>query len=312
VQDCRWSKLGLFVIAAIDIERRSAEVGSMTLKDYLGFTVIAAFVTFLGNMVALYLKDYLGARSFELWKSKRSLAALYDKYRRPISMAARELSGRCYAISVNRSDGPRGHIGTEMLRKTKKKSDLSSVVDDHFFRYRFVSDVYRLCCFLGWIELYRRDLGLLDAGDEPQTKDLDACLDKIRADLADGQINTSDDWHSWIDALVFREEQRAIGFRMISASMEAGVMDFGTFCEQLEKDADGVDGARWFLLAARFFSNLEEEKDFRIVRMKRLVVHLTELQKLLQPHSIFPPHLQGAQALAEELKSAGYLGLNER
>ena len=234
----------------------------MTPKDYLGFTVIAALVTFVGNIVALYLKDYLGARSFERWKAEQSLIALYNKYRKPISLAAKELSGRCYVLAASHSKYSRENVGVEMMRQASQERDLSSVAGDHYYRYHFVSNVYRLCCFLGWTELYRRDLGLLDAGDEPQSKALDACLEKIRADLADGQINTHDDWHSWVDALIFREEQRAIGFRMINASLETGVMDFGTFYEKLEKDLDGAGAARWLLLAQDFFRIYRTRKTF--------------------------------------------------
>jgi hypothetical protein len=35
--------------------------------------------------------------------------------------------------------------------------------------------------------------------------------------------------------------------------------------------------------------------------MKLLVVHLTELRELLQPRSVWPPHLEGAKQLAQEI-----------
>jgi hypothetical protein len=279
----------------------------MTWQVFLGLTVVAALISVMGNLVARYLKDFLGVRSFERWKAQQSLVALYDRYRKPIALAAQELSGRCYSLGVQQSHGPREKVGLEMLQSEPQRDELTGAVDDHFLRYRFVSDVYRLCCFLGWIELYRRDLGLLDAGAEDQNRALDSCLQSIRSDLADGHINSNKNWHEWTDALIFREEQRAIGHRMI-AGPATSLVDFGTFYEQLERDLEGNESARWFVLAARFFTNLQSKKDFRLVRMQRLVVHLADLRQLLHPGSVLPEHLKSTKQLTDQLIAKGYLG----
>ena len=279
----------------------------MDWETFLKLAGGAALISVAGNLIALYLKDFIGVRSFERWKATQSLIASFDKYRKPIALAAQELSGRCYAIAVNRSDGPREHVGLDMLQSKPQLNELTGAAKDHFLRYRFVSDVYRLCCFLGWIELYRRELGLLDAGVEDKNRALDICLQSIRSDLADGHINRNSDRHKWTDALIFREEQRAIGHRMI-AGPTTGLVDFGSFCEQLELDLEGNGSARWFVLAGRFFTNLQDDKDFRLIRMQRLVVHLTDLRELLHPSSILPAHLEGAKRLADQLTDKGYIG----
>lgn len=281
--------------------------------EWMKLTVVAALVSVTGNLVALYLKDFLGARSFERWKARQSLAASFDRYRKPVFRAAEELGGRCYAIAVSQSDWPRQGVGLKLLEQkpnpeqTPEEGGQTLVANESYRRYRFVSDTYRLCCFLGWVELYRKDLGLLDTGAETQSRELDMCLQSIRRDLADGWINTSKDRDQWRDALIFREEQRAIGQRMIAAGPSPGLIDFGTFCEQLEGDPGGAGPARWFVVASRLFSNLQTEREFRLVRMRRLVVHLTELRKILLPDAVPPDHLANAERVAKELTDAGWL-----
>ena len=279
----------------------------MDLSNILGFTVVAAFVTVAGNLLALYLKDYLGARSFERWKAEQSLIALYARYRKPIALAAKELGGRFYAIAIKHADGNRENVGLHMLQLKDPLRVGTAAADHHFLQYRFVSDAYRICCFLGWIELYRRDLGLLDAGAERQNNALEICLGSIRNVLADGDVNGRKDRAEYYDVLIFREEQRAIGHRMIASEPERGLIDFGTFCERLEKDPEGDADARWFVAAARFFSELRDVKDFRIIRMQLLVVHLTELRTLLVPNSVHSTHITETAVLAKRLTHDGDL-----
>jgi hypothetical protein len=269
------------------------------LDALLGLTAVGSIVTVAGNFVALYLKEVLTARSHERWKAKQALVAVYDRYRRPICMAGEELSGRCYKLATTPQKW-RETVGFELLRPASSE-DKFAAPNRHYFRYKLLSDAYRLCCFLGWLELYRRDLGLLDAGAEKKNQELDKCIKSIRSDLADGRHNRHPDKDHWLDILIFREEQRAIGHRMIAPAPSTGLIDFGTFCEVLEQDADGASSGQWFILSVRFFANIRENRDFRRTRMKRLVIHLTALRQLLQPGSIWPPHVEGSKQLANEL-----------
>jgi len=60
----------------------------------LGLTVVAALVTTTGTLLGLILKEVFLARSFERWKSRRSLLQVSRKYRDPIVLAALELCNR--------------------------------------------------------------------------------------------------------------------------------------------------------------------------------------------------------------------------
>ena len=59
--------------------------------------------------------------------------------------------------------------------------------------------------------MYRQELVFVDTEHSKTSQLLEPKLLKIREDLADGQLNDAPDWPEWADALLFREEQRAVG-----------------------------------------------------------------------------------------------------
>ena len=270
----------------------------LTWKDFWQLAILGSFVTVLGNLIAVYLKDVIAARSLERWKTRQALDAVYDRYRRPICMAAEELSGRCYTLA--KAPEPwRKLVSLEDTRLASPNNVLGAEAGNPYYVYKILSDAYRLCCFLGWLELYRRDLGLMNVQSRQNGKALEDCIKSIRSDLADGQLNLHPDWIKWRDFLIFREEQRAIAYRMIAQSPSLGLIDYGTFCEMLGSDSAG----RWFTSAVQFFVEIGFDQDFRRTRMKLLVVHLTALRELLQPGSVWPPHLKGSKQFKGELEA---------
>ncbi|WP_066114089.1 hypothetical protein [Blastomonas sp. CCH7-E1] len=89
---------------------------------------------------------------------------------------------------------------------------------------------------------------------------------------------------------------RAIGHAMLPPSDNLCILDFGSFTSVLEHDPDGTEAARWFVQAAQFFECLKRDQDFRLIRMRMLVVYLTDLMELLQPKRIDRSHITTAKA----------------
>jgi hypothetical protein len=159
-------------------------------------------------------------------------------------------------------------------------------------RYKLLSSVYRLCAFLAWIELYRQEIVFLESGEETSTQRLTKAIYAVRADLADG-FNDAADWPAWRDVLLFREEQRAIGEAMISFKGESRiVIGYGEFVDMIDSNTP-AEKVRWIKLAAQFLMNPAPEKDFRLIRMKRLIVHLVDLVELLAPGRLREEHVRG-------------------
>jgi hypothetical protein len=243
----------------------------------LSFVVVAALVTTAGTLFGHYLKEMILAKSFESWKQRRSLESLYNKYRDPIVLSAIELASRLDEVC---NEHPAQFLASKVLSCEAPQPSHSSERDPYYFRYKCQSTIYRLSAFLGWLELYRQDLVFLDVSESKTNAVLQNLLKELREDLADGTLNSADDWSSWSDALIFREEQRAVGETMItSTNGTRTVMGYGSFVALLENPSSAAN--RWIQVVTNFFIDPGPSKDFRLVRYKRLVIHLVDLVRTL-------------------------------
>lgn len=256
----------------------------LRLDQWFGFTVVAAVISTFGALVGVVLKDYFFSRAFENWKQRMTLEQLYQKYRDPLLLSARELCSRIIEIL---DQYPTVYLHTSVLKSHPERQCENSVEDPYFQRYKLVSTAYRFCAFVGWLELYRQDIVFLHSGNNKHARKLEQCLAAIREDLADGQLNTDPDWLKYKDTLVFREELRAIGECMIeSRGSSRTVLGYGKFCELFDSSLSAESG-RWISVILNFILDLEEERpDFRRHRLERLAVHLVRLLKALDDSSV--------------------------
>jgi hypothetical protein len=251
-----------------------------TLSQLLGFTVLAAVVTTVGNLLATVLKDFLFARSFERWKERRSLLSVYRKYRDPILLAGDELHRRLSQIC---KQYPPTYLRSEVLDANAAQLVTNSIDDPHYKKYRLLSTVYWLCAFLGWLEIYRQDVTFLDTGQNSENERFETALARFRETLADGQLNT--DCINGRDGLIFREEQRAIGEAMITTVGNSRVIvGYGTFCTLFTR-ATAEEGLWPLRTASNFFLDLEPANDFRRKRLEMMKGHLGTIIDVLRPES---------------------------
>ena len=243
------------------------------------FTVVAALVTTVGTLLGHYLKEVVLARALENWKRERTLADIHRKYRDPIVLSAIELASRLCEICT--------HYPTDYLKQKYLEMDVPApsyhgARNEYFCRYKFLSTAYRLSAFLGWLELYRQELVFADTEESQTSRQLEPLFEKIREDLADGQLNLADDWRVWSDALLYREEQRAIGEAMVGTTPAGrGVLGYGAFVTATESPSHPVH--RWIPAAVTFFADPLPIKDFRHTRYERLLVHLVDLVTAMEP-----------------------------
>jgi hypothetical protein len=269
----------------------------MEWSKLLGFTVIGALVTTTGTLLGLFLKEVLLARSFEQWKTKQSLAQVSRKYQEPIALAAIELSTRLTRICQSY---PADFMDSALLKSIPARPSSNSIADPHYRRYTLISTVYRLCAFLGWVELYRQETTYLDTTGGSNERRVDRAIFAVRSDLADGQLNKAQDREHWHDALLFREEQRAIGESMIVSTGESRtVMGYAEFCDLFLGKSE-TSRAEWLRKAGVFLFDQKARKDFRKIRMQRLIVHLVELVDILSPARLRDEHW-GAHAEHKEV-----------
>jgi hypothetical protein len=141
-----------------------------TAAELLTFTVLAAVVTTLGNLFATVLKDFLFARSLEKWKAKQKLRQVYLKLRDPLLLATLEVTNRIAEITFESSVN---FLEKSLLEANPLRMTANSADDEYYQRYKFVSTVFRLCGWLGWVELYRQEVAFLDSGHQRTNKDFE-------------------------------------------------------------------------------------------------------------------------------------------
>jgi len=255
----------------------------MTLPQVLGLSVVAAIVTTIGSLIALFLKEYVFSRSFERWKNRNTSQQVYEKYREPIVLAALELCRRLHEVCTLH---PADYLNSELLGITPRPQKSNCASDTYFRQYMLLSTIFRLCAFLGWLENYRNEIVFLGSNESPNNRRFEVELANVRSDLADGRLNTAPDWDKWTDSLIFREEQRAIGeVMLIQSNGVKSIIGYGKFVEAMQ-NTGAPSCYRWFDVVVRFFVDPVKTQDFRLVRYQRLVVHLVSLIEALDSRRV--------------------------
>jgi hypothetical protein len=250
------------------------------MKDYLGFTVLAAVVTTIGTLFGLFLKDFLFVYFFDNLREKRTLEKISKKYKDPILLSAVELTRRVndYSKSFNSMSK---YSTTDILFDKVDKMQFNNSTDPYYLKYKLISTLYRFCCFFAWLELYRQEITFLDSHSKGKSSEVLTLIANIREAVADGQINTNIDWNLWVDAPIFREELRAIGEGMIENNKEQrAIIGYGKF-RTIIGQFETVKEPFWIGPVIIFFTDLKTESDFRQERFKRITVALIELVKCL-------------------------------
>jgi len=273
----------------------------ISIETWLGFSIVGALVSAVGALLAVAIKDYFFARSFEKWKQKRTVEQLYQRYRDPVFLSACELATRLMELDNNY---PTTYLHSEVLSSTPDRQIHNSLEDPYFKKHKLLSSIYRLAAFLGWLELYRQEVTYLRSNQNRHSKSLENAVNFIRSDLADGQLNDAKDWPSWRDTLIFRDELRAIGEAMLeNRGTSRAVIGYGHFLGAFESESKNAI-KRWAPVVSNFLLDLQpNQKDFRKIRVKKLIVHLVDLMKLLEPKRLESRLLTKRKQLIKELEA---------
>lgn len=236
--------------------------------------MIGAIVGLMPSILQI-AKDF----SFEKWKDKRALDSNFQRHKNWVILAAAEL---CAVLKhIIAKDPPEffdeNLIYTQPARPVKTSSD-----DPYYRKYYLVVSVYRLSALLGWLELYRQDITFLNSGQADKRNLLEKSVEEIRNVLENEKLNQAPDAGEWADAIILREEQRAIGETMIvSDGNTKSVMGYGKYCD-LFNPLTGEGQDYWIEKATNFFLTQQNvAKDFRPERIKLLIIHLVNLIELL-------------------------------
>lgn len=250
----------------------------MQLSNFFQLAVAGSIITTGGSLLALFIKDFLFTWYFEDIRDKKALDRVYKKYKDPIILSSIELSSRIIEIL---NTYPTAYLNRDVLNSTPSSLRKNTLDDEHFKKYKFISTLYRLCSFFGWLELYRQEITFLSSSNDKVNRDLEKCLLALRSVFADGHLNSSDDWLQWTDFLIFREEQRGIGERMIvNNDGTKSVMGYIRFKELVQGYIDSNQND-WIGAAIDFLTDFKLNKDFRKERLCYLLFHFKNLLKTI-------------------------------
>lgn len=256
------------------------------LKAWFGLSVVGTLVSTIGAILGIFLKDFIFSRSSERYKQRIALEALVKRYHDPLLLAASDLTSRLVEILDHY---PTVYLKESVFCSQPDRQIRNSIHDPYFQKYKLLSTLYRFGSLLGWLELYRQELTFLHPADYSKSQRLELVVHCIKSDLADGQLNQAQDWDTWRDTLIFREELRGVGESMIEmrGNLRA-VMGYGRFCELISSPESNAT-SRWSKVLLNFLLDLQtEQKDFRQIRLERLLHHLVELLGLLDQNAVEP------------------------
>ena len=221
----------------------------------MGVNVVAIAVTAVVSVGTTVLAIFYGPTWKDRVEAGRARQQRSDyllaQYAEPLARAAFDLQSRLYNISRKRFT-----TGSEMTTD-----------------YRRLSSLWLLGQFLGWMEIVRREVQIIDYGDVRRT----AMLQRNLFDVADLlSTNTVPD-----GALrVFRSEQRAIGELMVTDRPAGEVrrsdcIGYAEFIEHMEIDPAF---ARWFTRVSDDLDVLLQEgrSGIRLTLVQRALIDLID------------------------------------
>jgi hypothetical protein len=194
--------------------------------------IIVAVIALVASVLTAGVSLYGQMRSVVLTERQEAAATL-SRYREPLVAAAYELQSRLYNI-----------LRQDFLQKYYVDGD------EKQRQYAIRNTQYLVGQYLGWTEILRRRIQLLDFGEVEETREVARLQGNIRDLLA------SDDAAMGSAFMVWRGEQRAIGERMIvdgdgellcmgyADFVEEGDSAFWRWLDPLERDIESVAHAR--------------------------------------------------------------------
>jgi hypothetical protein len=234
-------------------------------KAYLMISVISAVIAVLGAVVAAAV----GYRVQTQLKTREHMDYM-SRYGDALLWAAFDLQSRLYNIlygyEVSRRPGRKGVLQAFLVEGTERQAE-----------YLKRSTAFVFAEYLGWVEIFRRDLQFLDLGDSETNRQIMFLLHQVSGTL--NAANTSDSECFRI----FRADQRALGELMIVTDSKPGerrCLGYAAFCSML---AAGGTFGEWGQELLDHVELAAREPDMARERLTRLQHQLIDLIDLLDP-----------------------------
>ncbi len=226
--------------------------------------IIVAIIALVASVLTAGVSLYGQTHSLAL-TARREAAATLSRYREPLVASAYELQSRLY--NILRQDFLQKYFvdGNEKQRQ-----------------YAIRNTQFLVGQYLGWTEILRRRIQLLDFGEVQETREVSRLQGEIQDLLA------SDETPMGKPFMIWRGEQRAIGERMIVA--EDGdllCMGYAAFVEQADPSF-----WRWLNPLERDIQVVADTPNDRLRLLQHALIDLIE--RLDVGHVRFPERIERA------------------
>jgi hypothetical protein len=210
-----------------------------------------------------------------------------------------------HALADRRAEADRREASEDVVRRYREplllavfdlQTRLCNIVKDGFVarhlgsadpeeqEYARASTLYRVGDYLGWAEILRRDLQVLDLGEDKKTHELVERLNLVSRTFA----NT--DWFPAGLFRLFRDEQRAVGEIMLEPVAgqvrQYQCIGYAAFVSRLESDPAFE---RWFRRLRTEIGSLAEARPGLVDRLIALQRALVDVIDVLDPQGIRLP-----------------------
>ncbi|MFI7421111.1 hypothetical protein [Nonomuraea sp. NPDC049684] len=210
------------------------------------------------------------------WQSRLRSAERSDymtRYRDSLLWVAFDLQSRIYNIlfghQVDRAGA--GFMQALLLEGSEREAE-----------YARFSTAYVFAEYLGWAEIFRRDIRFLDLGKNQRNRRVLLCLANISRTLSTARILGT-------DYRLFRADQRAIGELMIAEDSGPGNRWCRGYAEFTRKVRGDDEFRHWTQELFQHIEKAARSPDGATERLLRLQHQLVELIDLLDPAQVrFP------------------------
>jgi hypothetical protein len=253
----------------------------MNLDPNTVLAVTSAVLAVIGAIVSGAVANRTNRKALELDRQRRAetategAARVLSQYRDPLLDAAQTLQSRIYNL-----------VTTDYLGRY-----LSCGIPEEE-RYARDYTVFSVAEYLCWVEIVRRELRFLDAGDDERTRTLPTHLDTTQYTFQTDKVPEP--------LRIFRGAQRAIAeLMMVPTNAPEGprseALGYAGFCRRLDTDSEF---ASWFTRLRTADIDAIATKDAETVARLLILQHdLVDLIEFLDPDAVrIPERVRGRLA----------------
>jgi hypothetical protein len=216
-----------------------------------------------------------------------------SRYRDSLLWAAFDLQSRIYNI-LRGYEVDRGGVGKGFLRAFLLEGSERQAT------YVRCSTAYVFAEYLGWAEIFRRDIQFLDLGKNHRNQRTMFLLSSIAETMGDASRNKGDVFR------IFRADQRGIGELMIAEDSRPGERHCWGYAEFRRRIADGGEFRGWMETLLGYVDIAAREPEAAEIRLLELQHCLVDLIDLIDPEKLrFPAEIRTRFGTAASVVRAG-------